>query len=81
MTAQQFAENEEKAKARVATAQYRYDKALANYDTYTGRNYAEEKRLSLIWQDAEIKKIEAEKKLLTLQTQYNNTEKQQLQVA
>lgn len=49
MTAQQFAENEEKAKARVATAQYRYEKALANYDTYTGRNYAEEKRLSLIW--------------------------------
>lgn len=72
MTRQQFIENETQLKEKVAKATYRYERALANYDTYEGRDYAEEKRLSIIWRDSELKKIEAEKKLLNLQAEFAN---------
>lgn len=72
MTREQFKENEEKAIVKLERAKERYNKALENYNNYKGNDTAEEHRLALMWQNADSQKVEAEKKLLELQTQYTN---------
>lgn len=72
MNRSQFEENKTKLTAKVATATYRYEKALEGYDNYKGTDTAEEHRLYLCWTSAEAAKITAEKKLNDLIAQYEN---------
>lgn len=73
MNRKQFEENEQKLKAKVATATYRHEKAKLAYDDYKGSDTAEEHRLFLCETSAESARITAEKNLLVLQTDYKNS--------
>lgn len=70
MTVQQFRENEEKFKNRIAVAKSRLDAALEAYNAYKGNDPSEEHRLALKWMSASSNLVEMEKRLVRLHKDY-----------